>query len=130
MGQCSSLAIGCQTKSPVPGVGYLLPSGWSGVFQGLPQRIQAIAIALSCSPQCDGKTLLLKTPDTLVTGHGEPKLVPTMLIASSLLPSFNSTGVECYVGRCGGAVINILSLLLTLRTTIKTCEGTVVIQVF
>ena len=34
-----------------------------------------LAIALSCPPELDGMSLLLKTPNTLVTGHGNIMLV-------------------------------------------------------
>lgn len=42
----------------------------------LPPKIpQAIATAVGCPPEFDGKTLLLKTPYTLAAGHGEIRLV-------------------------------------------------------
>ena len=40
------------------------------------QITQAIAKTIGCFPQSDGKTLLLKTVSTYLTGHGEVKLVP------------------------------------------------------
>lgn len=73
--------------------------------------MQDTAIALGCSPEHDGKILLLKTPHTLVTEHGEIKsaflrkpptcwLVFTGLehameaawggVSSTVLPSFES----------------------------------------
>ena len=36
-------------------------------------------MAIGCSPQIDGKTLLLKTTPTQPTEHGEVELVPTPL---------------------------------------------------
>lgn len=38
--------------------------------------MQDIAIALGCTPELDGKSLLLKTPHTLATEHGEIKSAP------------------------------------------------------
>lgn len=63
---------GCQIKTPVPDVKYLPLRFCSGVSQRHPQIIQAVAYA---APELDGKTILLKTPHSLVTGHGEVKLV-------------------------------------------------------
>ena len=37
---------------------------------------QAIDKAIGCSPQIDGKVLLLKTPPAQLIEHGEVKLVP------------------------------------------------------
>lgn len=40
----------------------------------IPHLIQDITIALGCQPELDGRTLLMKKPQFLVT-HGEIKLV-------------------------------------------------------
>ena len=42
-----------------------------------PQTPQAIAKAIGCSPQTDGKALLLKTTPVQLTEPGEVNLVPT-----------------------------------------------------
>ena len=42
-----------------------------------PRTIQATAIALACPPELNGKSLLLKTPHTLVPGQREIKTVLT-----------------------------------------------------
>jgi hypothetical protein len=67
-------------KRPVSGMGYSPMSCGSRVSWVHPQMVQAIAIGCPS----DGKTLMLKTPHTLATGHGEIKLLPTR---SSLLPA-------------------------------------------
>lgn len=45
-------------------------------WSGRPQepQIQVIAIILVCPTELDGKTLFLKTPHTLVSGHTEINL--------------------------------------------------------
>lgn len=67
-------AAGCQTESPVLTV-WRWPSGCSGVFLRRPKTVLAITLAFGCLPELDGKTLLLKTAHTFVTGYGEIKLV-------------------------------------------------------
>lgn len=56
-------------------------------FQPRPQ-IYTITIVLGHLPDLDVKILLLKTPHTLVTGHGEIKLILTrkFLLTSFIVP--------------------------------------------
>lgn len=46
------------------------------------ETMQAIANALACPPELDRKASVLKTPDSLVTGHEEIKLVLTSELPS------------------------------------------------
>lgn len=55
---------------PVLGVGQLL-SCWPGMFS---KQYMAVYIAVGFSLELDDKTLILKTPHTLVVEHGEIKL--------------------------------------------------------
>ena len=52
------------------GVGQLL-SSWPGMFS---KQYKAISTAVGFSPELDDKTLILKTPHTLVVEHEEIKL--------------------------------------------------------
>ena len=48
-----------QVEPPVTGMGYITLRYWGKEVHGISQTIQAIAKATSCSPQTDGKALLL-----------------------------------------------------------------------
>lgn len=58
---------------------YLLVSSILETFR----TTQTIATVLACSPETDGKTISLMAPHTLITGHGETKLVLTKKIPLS-----------------------------------------------
>lgn len=71
------------------------------LFRGIPETTpppnNSGCCHCSCLQEFDGKTLWLKTTPTLVTGHGEIKLVLARKLPSLLDVS---TG-RCYVGCCG-----------------------------
>lgn len=76
---CLPKDIGCQIKSPVPGVGYL-PSCSSVMGDGGSQRLskQCSLLPLLMAAHQNlmvQHTLLLKTSHTLITGFGEIELV-------------------------------------------------------
>lgn len=56
----------------MPGVGCLSLNVQSHV-----PKIQAIAITTIYPLEFDSKTIMLKTANTLVTAHGDTKLIPT-----------------------------------------------------
>lgn len=71
------LAISCQqTKLLMPELDYMQLSCWSKRPLWNPQRTQAIAKTIGCSPQIDSKAPLLKTASTEIIEYGEIELVP------------------------------------------------------
>lgn len=67
----------------MPGTGHLFLSCWPVESHGLSRTLQAIAVAPGCPPELDGKTLLLKTLHTGVTGHEEIRLKASSLLTSA-----------------------------------------------
>lgn len=63
-------------KSPVPGMGYICLSFGPKGLHGNPQTAQAIAKAIGCFLQIDGKAPWLKTTPTYMVEHGKIELVP------------------------------------------------------
>lgn len=70
------LAIGCQIKN-VNAKCRKVPrkSLFRGVLENHPQTTETIVIAHGCPLEFGGKTLLLRTPYTVVSGHREFKLM-------------------------------------------------------
>lgn len=87
--------IDCLITSSVPHMAYLPLSCWSGHPGDCLQTIQAIAFALGCPAELDGKDLLLKIPHALVTGHVENLLVLTRKLLSYFIVFIV---VECVLG--------------------------------
>ena len=69
-------AIGCQIKILGPGLGYLLsPQVIDQKWPKDTQAVQTISFASYFSTELGDEILLLKTPHTWVTEHGEIKLM-------------------------------------------------------
>jgi hypothetical protein len=79
----------------VPFIDLLIKDVWD-----TPKQHRQLSL-LIYPPGLNGKTLLLKTPHTLVTGYRETKLMLTRKLP--LLASFHSTR-RCHIGYCRGGV--------------------------
>lgn len=53
----------------------LLKSLFTGILENHPQTTETIVVAHGCPLELGGKTLLLRTPYTVVSGHREFKLM-------------------------------------------------------
>lgn len=58
-----------------------------------PKTMQVVALA--CPPELGCKTQLLKMSQTMVTGHGETKLVMTGKLPLCWLADSHSVGMSC-----------------------------------